>query len=54
VITFFDGLAPVFQIGEIFLRFRMRILGSAPLTNDPNTAPDPALFVSDLQDANEK
>ncbi len=41
----------VFRIRDILVRIRMRTLGSVPLT-DPDADPDPALFGSDLQDAN--
>jgi hypothetical protein len=44
-------LKAVFRIFDILVRIRIRILGSVPLTNP---YPDPALFISDLQDANNK
>jgi hypothetical protein len=33
---------------------RIRVCRSIPLTNDPDADPNPAVFVSDLQDVNKK
>ncbi len=43
---------PVFRIHDILVWIRIRIRGSMPLTMDPD--PYPAIFVTDLQDANKK
>ncbi len=43
---------PVFWIHDILVWIRFRIRGSKPLTNGPD--PAPAIFVIDLQDANNK
>jgi hypothetical protein len=45
----------VLRIHDILVWIRIR--GSMPLTNgsaDPDVDPDPAIFVTDLQDANKK
>jgi hypothetical protein len=48
--------AAVFWIHDIFLWIWIWTRGSMLLTNDPNSDPDPdpAIFVTDLQDANKK
>ncbi len=45
-------LPAVFLIREILVRIRIRILRSVHLISNPD--PDPALFVSDFQDASKK
>jgi hypothetical protein len=49
---------PVMRIHDIlvWIRIRIWIRGSMPLTNDPDpdADSDPAIFVIDLQDANRK
>jgi hypothetical protein len=56
-------LEPVFRIGDILVWIRIhvilvwtriRIRGSVSLTNNPDPVPDSALFVTDLQGANNK
>jgi hypothetical protein len=46
------GLQSAIRIRDILVRIRIR--GSVPLTQDPDPTQDPALFVSELQDANKK
>ncbi len=36
------------------IQMRIRVCRSIPLTNDPDADPNPAVFVSDLQDVNKK
>ncbi len=44
----------VLRIRDILVWIRIRIRGSMLLTEDPHPDPDPAIFVTDLQDANKK
>jgi hypothetical protein len=47
------GFVAVFRILDILKWIRIRIRGSMPLM-DPNSDPDPSIFIIDLQDANKK